>query len=267
MGTLFGDQTWCNKAMGAEGVTGHGYGIEERDMYSEWLSNHWKVPMKLYDCFQQPRDSPPLSGKAPNNTGPGGCKNTGGHCYEAPYWGYSICMGPEKGVDVDGRRYDTLHNHLKGHGPLSTHVKIDVEGSEWTVLEQFINSDEDQDKVRTLDMEIHFGFTAASESKYRSWSVQERIEREVKIIEGLQRRFYVTGSTLEVYRQGWGADKDCAGSQCNEEVVHLRGGFSPKMFALSYEQGDRRRVRRRTTEGFVLTHIDFFIGVFLHNGG
>ena len=38
-----------------------------------------------------------------------------------------------------------------------------LRGSEWTVLEQLLASDEDQAKIRTLDMEIHFGFRAASE--------------------------------------------------------------------------------------------------------
>ena len=102
------------------------------------------------------------------------------------------------------------------------------------MLEQLLASEEDQAKVRTLDMEIHFGFRAASERAYDSWSEKKRLEREISIIEGLNKRFMVTGSTLEVYRQGWNPQGDCPQQQCSEPIVHLEGGFSPQMFALSY---------------------------------
>ena len=35
---------------------------------------------------------------------------------------------------IEGRQYNTLARELEGLRPLSAHVKIDVEGSEWTVL-------------------------------------------------------------------------------------------------------------------------------------
>lgn len=231
---MFGDSTWCNKAFTktpAPGVIGLSYGIEERDLYSEYLSNNYGIPTKLYDCFIEPEKSPPMAGKAPNGTKK--CNPNGGHCYGTTYQSYRVCLGPEK-TKVDGRKYDTLANHLKGREPLSVHLKIDVEGSEWTVLENFIASDLDQAKVRTLDMEIHFGFRAASEAKYDDFPEEERIERQIRIIEGLRKRFYCTGTTLETYRQGWFPEKDCPQQQCSEPVVHTAGGYSPQMFAVSY---------------------------------
>jgi len=233
---LYGDQTWCKKAFKDKfpDPLGLSFGIEERDMYSEYLSNNFKVPTRLFDCFQNPAQSPPMSGKAPNATGP--CRG-GNHCYETPYQSFRVCLGATK-AKVEGRQYDTLSNALKSRGPLSTYVKIDVEGSEWTVLEQLGQNDEDQDKIRTLDMEIHFGFTAASEYQYNSWSQKQRITREITILEGLKRKFYVTGTTLEVYRQGWMPQQDCPKQQCNEPVVHLAGGFSPQMFAISFVNKD-----------------------------
>ena len=185
-----------------------------------------------------------MAGTAPNATG--SCDGgNGGHCYESPYQSFRVCLGPRATV-IEGRRYNTLAKELEGRGPLSTHVKIDVEGSEWTILEQLLASDEDQDKIRTLDMEIHFGFRSASERDYDSWGERKRLEREVSIIEGLHRRFHVTGTTLETYRQGWRPDDDCPQQQCHEPIVHMAGGFSPQMFAVSFVNRKLATVARPT---------------------
>lgn len=40
---LFGDSTWCNRAMRQPGVLGFSYGIEERDLWSEKMSNVFKM--------------------------------------------------------------------------------------------------------------------------------------------------------------------------------------------------------------------------------
>jgi len=229
--TMFGDQTWCNKAMKRKDVLALSFGIEERDLFSEYMSNIYHYPVLLYDCFIEPEKSPPMAGTAPNATGK--CDKNGGHCYETWYKPFAVCLGPEK-TEIQGRKYDTLAGHLRGRGRLSTHVKIDVEGSEWTVLEQFIASEADMARVRTLDMEIHFGFRAASEGKYDDLPEEQRITRQIKIIEGLRKRFYCTGTTLETYRQGWWPEKDCTVQQCHEPVLHTAGGFSPQMFAISF---------------------------------
>merc|ERR1719203_2584185 len=88
-------------------VVGLSFGIEERDLYSEYLSNKFGHRTRLFDCFQQPRDSPPLAGTAPNATQ--ACQWGQGHCYEAPYESYRVCLGPEK-TNIEGREFDTLHN-------------------------------------------------------------------------------------------------------------------------------------------------------------
>jgi len=231
---LFGDQTWCLKALQTPGSLGLSFGIEERDLWSEKMSSLFRVPTQLFDCFIEPEKSPPIAGTAPNGTGP--CDKNGGHCYEVPYQSFRICLGPRRTV-VDGRKYDTLTSRLSGRGPLSTHLKIDVEGSEWTVLEQLLDNEDDMGKVRTLDMEVHFGFTPASDGEARG-TEQERLERQVEVMERLQRRFWVTGSTLEEYRQGWRPTQDCPQQQCHEPVVHTSGGFSPQQFAVSYVSRD-----------------------------
>eukprot|EP00913_Durusdinium_trenchii_P016091 g15125.t1 len=128
---LLGDQTWCNKAFdGSHGVgkIGLSFGIEERDIWSELL----------FDCFIPPDRSPPISGTAPNNSE---CpKNAFGEpklaeiCYGASYQSFRLCLAGQD-VTAGGRRYGTLEAQLRGWPKLSVHLKIDVEGSEWDVLE------------------------------------------------------------------------------------------------------------------------------------
>merc|ERR1712190_530985 len=83
-------------------------------------------------------------------------------------------------------------------------------------------------------MGVHFGYSAASEAKFAEWPEKDRLERQVRIFEGLAEKLIVTGTTMETYRQGWWPDKDCPEQQCHEPVVHLAGGWSPQMFAISY---------------------------------
>jgi hypothetical protein len=232
---LYGDAAWCMKVMtarqkGNAGILAFSYGIEERDEWSEKMGSVFKVPSQLYDCFIPPENSPPIAKTAPNGTA---CKDQQPHCYEMPYWSYRTCLGHQSGT-IDGRSYETLASHLKNRGPLSTHLKIDVEGSEWTVLEDLLKSDEDLAKVRSLDMEVHFGFNSASEKEFRHLPEVERLERQVRIFEELAEKLIVTGTTIETYRQGWFPKQDCPEQQCHEPVVHLRGGWSPQMFAISY---------------------------------
>lgn len=95
---LFGDMTWCKRAftsrVGNEQpdgqVIGLSYGIEERDLWSELVSTDYGVPTRLFDCYQNPRDSPPLSGKAVNGSS---CEGVPGHCYRTPYQAFRICLG------------------------------------------------------------------------------------------------------------------------------------------------------------------------------
>lgn len=232
--TMFGDQTWCNKAF-EDNQNGDrialSFGIEERDLYSEYVSKHYGLKTFLYDCFIEPAKSPPMAKTAPNGTR--SCDNYPGHCYETQYESYRVCLGKKEGT-IQGKRYITLDNLLEGHGPLSVHVKIDVEGSEWSVLESLIAREENMAKIRTLDMEIHFGFAAVSEYAGTQMSEQQRLLREVSILEDLLRGFYVTGSTLEMYRQGWFPNQDCPTQNCHEPVVHVAAGFSTQMFAISF---------------------------------
>eukprot|EP00435_Cladocopium_sp_Y103_P033262 s1005_g8.t1 len=138
---LLGDQTWCMKAFDGShgyGIIGLSFGIEERDIWGELVTQKFKIPVKLYDCFIPPERSPPISKTAPNNTvcpkNHLGEPKLDGICYGAAYESFRLCLAGQD-VTVANRKYSTLEAQLKGFPKLSVHLKIDVEGSEWDVLE------------------------------------------------------------------------------------------------------------------------------------
>ena len=50
---IWGDQTWCMKAFDGShgyGIIGLSFGIEERDIWGELVTQKFKIPVKLYDC-------------------------------------------------------------------------------------------------------------------------------------------------------------------------------------------------------------------------
>jgi hypothetical protein len=230
---LFGDSTWCLNAMHGSNVLGLSYGIEERDLWSEMMSNVFHMPTKLYDCFTPPARSPPIAGTAPNGTV--SCQGRDDHCYESPYESFRTCLGPEA-MRVNSRSYETLQQHLQGRAPLSTHVKIDTEGTEWGVLEQLVASEVDQDKIRTLEMEVHFSYRTEGDRSSQRMPQKQFLERNAGVLEKLRDKFVVTGSTLEVYREDWHPEKECA-RHCVEPAVHIPS-MSVDQFAVSYVHRD-----------------------------
>lgn len=228
---LFGDSAWCMTAFEKAAEVGLSFGIEERDLWSETMSNSFHLRTQLYDCFQDPKSSPALAMIAPNAAG--SCAGNPHHCYETHYDAFRVCLGPRE-EKVNGRAYTSLSKLLAQHGPLSTHLKIDVEGSEWSVLEDLLENDEDMRKIRSLDMEVHFGFGAASEAAHHKASRQEQVAREVAIFEELSQKFAVTGSNIETNADGWQPAVSCPKQQCEEPVVHTHGALPVNQFAISF---------------------------------
>ena len=229
---LFGDSAWCMAAFEGESSSqGLSFGIEQRDLWSETMSNTFHMPTKLFDCFQNPKSSPALAMIAPNAAG--SCEGNPHHCYETHYDAFRTCLGPREET-VQGRKYTSLSNLLSKRGELSTHVKIDVEGSEWSVLEDLLENNGDMHKIRTLDMEVHFGFGAASEAAHRKGSKEEQVKREVQIFEKLAQKFAVSGSNIETNADGWQPAVSCPQQQCEEPVVHTHGGLPVNQFAISF---------------------------------
>jgi len=231
---LFGDHVFCLNAMKETNAIALSYGIDDRDRWSEKMSNLFHVPSQLYDCFVDPDDSPPIANTAPNGVGAGACVDDV-PCYEMPYASHRICLGASAAV-IDSRfgahQYETLESHLLDRGPLSTYVKMDVEGSEWDVLDHLLKHEQLQNKIRTLDMEVHFGYSPG----FTLDADQEPVTREVEIFERLAKTFRVTGSTLEVYHEGWIPGKPGCTERpnCVEPNVHTAGGFGVAQFAVSF---------------------------------
>lgn len=229
---LFGDSAWCMAAFEGESSSqGLSFGIEQRDLWSETMSNAFHMPTMLFDCFQDPKSSPALAMIAPNAAG--SCEGNPHHCYETHYDAFRTCLGPREET-VQGRKYNSLSNLLSKRVALSTHVKIDVEGSEWSVLEDLLDNKADMQKIRTLDMEVHFGFGAASEAAHRKGSKEEQVTREVQIFEELAQKFAVSGSNIETNADGWQPAVSCPQQQCEEPVVHTHGGLPVNQFAISF---------------------------------
>ena len=229
---LFGDSAWCLAAFqGDYNRLGLSFGIEERDLWSETMSNEFHMPTKLYDCFQNPKSSPALAMIAPNAVG--SCAGNPHHCYETHYDAFRVCLGP-KHETVDKREYTSLSELLSSRSEMSTHLKIDVEGSEWSVLEDLLKNEEDMKKIRTLDMEVHFGFGAASEAAHHKLSKKDQLQREVGIFEQLASRFAVTGTNIETNADGWQPSQSCPKQQCEEPLVHTAGGVPVNQFAISF---------------------------------
>ena len=236
---LFGDSAWCLAAFKGEyGKLGLSFGIEQRDLWSETMSNDFHMPTKLYDCFQDPKSSPALAMIAPNARG--SCAGNPHHCYETHYDAFRVCLGP-KHETVNQREYTSLSELLTGRGEMSTHLKIDVEGSEWSVLEDLLKNEEDMKKIRTLDMEVHFGFGAASEAAHNKGSKQDQLRREVGIFEQLASRFAVTGTNIETNADGWQPSQSCPKQQCEEPLVHTTGGVPVNQFAISFVNPENLR--------------------------
>mmetsp|Transcript_35210 Transcript_35210/g.65584 ORF Transcript_35210/g.65584 Transcript_35210/m.65584 type:complete len:351 (-) Transcript_35210:25-1077(-) len=230
---LFGDSAWCLAAFDREprDTVGLSFGIEERDLWSETMSNVFHMPTKLYDCFQDPAKSPPLSHTAPNAAG--SCVGKEMHCYETKYESYPVCLGSGNGI-IEGRTYSSLTDLLRGRAALSVHLKMDVEGSEWSVLEALLDAPNDLAKVRTLDIEVHFGFAAASEAAHRRGNLEDPVRREVAIFERLAATLAVVGSNMETNAQGWNPASSCPEHVCEEPSVHTKGGFPVNQFAISF---------------------------------
>ena len=105
-------------------------------------------------------------------------------------------------------------------------------------LEQLASSQADMAKVRTLDLDVHIGTKAAADTALQNLAERDLFERQVRVLEALRGRFRVTGSNLEVYRQGWRPEADCPEQECQEPSVHVSGGFSPQRFAVSLVNRD-----------------------------
>lgn len=271
--TVFGDYSWCAlawpqlRAAGAKNqvfgfteigdVTGTkdifsgkhvdskdvialSYGIRERDMWSEVLSNRYQIKSELFDCYTQEKRGPmgdldltnPDMGEKP-------CPSwKEGICYDAPYKVHRTCLGKAKTTKVEGDRslnFDTIENAVKDRPQYSVHLKLDVEGSEWRSLFEFLNNETIIRKIRTIDMEVHF-------NKYFDGGKNEggvRLAEKVDIFKGMARRLAVVGSTVPSLHKimKLNMDKELRANpnkKFKEPLIYPKNGLDLSQFVVSF---------------------------------
>merc|ERR1712217_469744 len=110
------------------------------------MSSMYLVKTKLFDCDYVGPMGPIANDWHTGFSVDEPCTNRA--CYTIPYTTEKSCLGKSGNSKL-------LSRVLAGRGPLSTFVKIDVEGREWDPLEQLLKNDKDIGKIRTLDLEVH----------------------------------------------------------------------------------------------------------------
>jgi len=131
---------WCvdaiKNAKDPAGLVGISMGVFNFDSWSEGMSNKYSVRTELYDCFT-------LQAKTDS--------------YKTNSTMNKVCVGTkeeEKVVGGQSRKFTSMAKLLDGRGPLSTLVKMDVEGGEWDVLNEMTSAD--HKKIIQFDLELHW---------------------------------------------------------------------------------------------------------------
>jgi len=158
---------WCISVIqGTPNPLGLSYGIRDWDTWSRYMAEQYQVPTRLFDCFHSSEEF---------KIDP----------YPVPYERIDECLDSTQHTDDKGRVFKTISTQLASREPLSTFVKIDIEGMEWTVLEAM--TDEDFSKIAILDLEVHFCLTMQTDTPAKI----------LRVLRQLSRHFYVTGRLSE----------------------------------------------------------------------
>jgi len=171
------DYKWCPgaieyvKEQSGGQAKGLSYGIATYDDWAKGMGNDYNVPTEMYDCFDGKAELTDLKRNLQEFTG--------------EYQFHNECVDSQKRVDDHGRRFDTMDQHLAGQEPLSTFVKMDIEGDEWKVLSDMTKKPEDLDKVATLDLQFHFCNGRADDA--------DEVGGPAKLLKALSEKFEVAG--------------------------------------------------------------------------
>lgn len=229
---------------------GLSFGIYLSDPWSELMSNLYAVPTKLHDCFYN-GELGPLGHNMhciknySVHVGLRASGTKGRPCYDTAYEAQRVCLGDNDEKKIINRHpvkeiksvdFMSLKTALKGRGPLSTFVKMDIEGSEWNVLFQLVDDEEEMAKIRSLDMEVHLIYGGIR----NGWGDVDLMKKKVRVLERLgSERFAVTGSSIESLHTNLKNEfvkrrKMNSSYTTKEPLVHLRNGFSLDMWCISF---------------------------------
>jgi len=195
---------WCRKVLEAavgigggkgskppSGALGLSYGIFTWDSWSRHLSNNFKVPTVLYDCYATAAtlgDTPALEG------------------YKAPSRREEICLSGSERTE-GGKKFQSLGQHLAPRGTRGTLVKIDIEGSEWSALRGL--TDEELGKMDLLDLQIYLCHALPPDPVERRAKLLQR----VALLERLVALFGVTARAPQSRRYRGRTDDELCGSK------------------------------------------------------
>jgi len=202
---------WCNSALKEalkHNPAGLSFGVFSFDEFSRELSNKHGVRSELYDCYYTAATHP--------------IKDN----YTMPYTRHDTCLSAQEHTDESGRKFETLSKQLKGHGPLSALVKIDIEGWEWQVLEDMlVNHPAELDKIALLDLEVHFCQKMEKASDKEEDGIGLHPSKQIPILEKLLEHFavnYFAKSMWNAYTRGFSGCPGAPGTMGNVNLVNRK---------------------------------------------
>lgn len=164
---------WCKGViLGTPNPIGLSYGVQSWDTWSRYMAEEYNVPTRLFDCFTTSKDV-----DIPQ--------------YPVPHERFDECLDATEHTDEKGRVFKTIESQLASREPLSTFVKIDIEGMEWTVLEAM--TDEQLSKIAILDLEIHWCLTMQTDTPEKILGVLRRLLQQFAVVGRLSEGDWITG--------------------------------------------------------------------------
>eukprot|EP00039_Didymoeca_costata_P014815 m.244414 g.244414 ORF g.244414 m.244414 type:complete len:258 (-) comp16104_c1_seq9:5045-5818(-) len=178
--------TWCNRALKAipPSVEGFSMGINSWDPWSKELNNGFGIPMNLYDCIY----TKPLQGKHAE--------------FKIPPKRFDTCIAGSNYViehENGPREFKEIHEVMPfdQFEKLSIVVKMDIEGSEWEVLQRLTKSD--HTKIIFMDLEIHW-CKGLTDGEYKN-QPKERARVILRELIRLRQMYYITARDMSRSRE------------------------------------------------------------------
>lgn len=270
----FGDYSWCKHAMpkdtggpeyrkaskgfqeyktnasvlllqppSADSFLALSFGIQAHDAWSEVMSSMYGVKSKLFDCYYAGKEGPAANDLHAGFSKERPCLRRG--CYTAEYEMNRVCVDGSRDSDqftYGNKSYQSLSFALKSRKPLSTFVKMDIEGSEWDVLDRLLDNANDMDKIRHLDMEVHLPKYPIPERTFARLANRTALAHHVEIMERLAQKFVVTGSQIHnldlEYTKRWLGQpsrwSDPAFKIYNQSRIYTKKGIALDQYYISF---------------------------------
>merc|ERR1712194_366614 len=189
------------------------------------VNKKWVGRVFLYDCLQSVDNSLPMQHKSPE------------YDSNALYRAYRTCIvGKDfySSYIMGDRKTATLRTLVNAEmdeelPPLSLHMKLDVEGCEWVVLEEILQDSNMLKALRTLTVEFHMRMGCGDKKE----TLEENVVKEkVEFLETFRNngQLLVAGSTVENFHASF---VDLL-ERREEPEVHVATGMSLSLTTVTY---------------------------------